>query len=122
MSPIGDLVYLATVFASPAVVIAASLPLLVTRQPRWVTATTVGLTFTAATSFIIYWYLWGRAFEYEDTNYKPAPPALDTALSIAIGVCQASTLTLIALGGFRLVTACQDRPARQRAATDVPSV
>ena len=55
-----------------------------------------------------YWYLWGKAFDYADTN-APVPPALDLASNLAIAVCLISSGLVAALGESRLVAKWSNR-------------
>ena len=80
-----------------------------TRQPRWVSATATAFGVIAATAFIAYWYLWGKAFDYADAN-RSVPTALDQASNIAIAVCLVASLSVAALGASRLVVAWNNRP------------
>lgn len=83
--------------------------LLVTRQPRWVSATAIACAVVAATAFVSYWYMWGKAFDYADAN-RSVPPVLNQASNIAIAVCLLSSLMVATLGASRLVVAWNNRP------------
>jgi hypothetical protein len=42
-----------------------------------------------------FWYLWGRAFEYADTN-RPVPTAVDTASNAFAVICALACIALVA--------------------------
>lgn len=108
MSSIGDLAFGAAVSMAPVIVLTTFVLLLVIQQPRWVTATVVACGVVAATAFVSYWYLWGKAFDYADAN-RSVPAAIDQALNVALAACVLSSLVVVALGGSRLVIAWSDR-------------
>jgi hypothetical protein len=67
----------------------AMVVLAVRRYPTW--AVWVGglMALAAAVSWLAYWFLWGRTFDYADA-YQQVPGRLDTALGV--------TMTVAALG------------------------
>ena len=108
MTTIADLVFLVGIFMGPLLVVGTCVMLRMTRQPQWVFATAIGLSAVTALAWVTYWYLWGEAFEYADA-YRPVPPALDRASSVAIAVCFISSVLVAALGASRLVVAWSNR-------------
>jgi hypothetical protein len=79
--------------------------LLVTMQTsRWVSTTALTLTVVAALSFVAYWYLWGEAFNYADSN-RAVPWTLDAVSNLAMVVGVVAGVAVLALGVARLVTA-----------------
>jgi len=108
MTTIGDFMFVVGIFAGPPIVLSTCVSLRVTRQPRWVYATAVALSAVMMLAWVTYWYLWGEAFDYADTN-RPVPVALDRASNIAIAACFMSSVLVAALGASRLVVAWNNR-------------
>lgn len=108
MTTIGDFAFVVGMFAGPALVLSTCVLLRVTVQRRWVLITAVALSAVMALSWVTYWYLWGKAFDYADT-YRPVPLALDRASNVAIAVCFTLSVLVAALGASRLVVAWNNR-------------
>ena len=70
--------------------------------------TAVGPSAVTALAWVIYWYLWSKAFDYADT-YRPVPLALDRASKIAIAACFMASVLVAALAASRLVAAWNNR-------------
>ena len=99
-----DLVFVVGLFVGPPLAVGTCVLLHQTRQPRWVFRTALALSGVMALAWIVYWYLWGQAFDYADT-YRPVPTALDRAAELAIAVCFVSTVVLAAFASSRLIAA-----------------
>lgn len=108
MTSIGDLAFVVAISMGPVLVLATFLLLLVTQQPRWISVTVIACGVVAATAFVSYWYVWGKAFDYADTN-RSVPVALAQASDVALAACLLSSLVVVALGASRLVPARSNR-------------
>jgi len=100
----GDLAFVVALFVGPPVALITCLLLRGAGQPRWVFAAAAALSAVMVLAWVAYWYLWGKAFEYADTN-RPVPPALDRGSDLAIAVCCTASVMVAALGASRLVAA-----------------
>lgn len=109
MTFIGDLAFVAAISMGPALVLTTLVLLLVTQQPRWVSATIIACGVVGATALVFYWCLWGTAFDYADAN-RSVPAGTDQASQVALAACVLSSLVVVALGGSRLVLAWRKRP------------
>jgi hypothetical protein len=108
MPTVADLPFVVGILVGPPLALVICVLLMGARQPRWVLATAVAPMAVAALASVAYWYLWGKAFEYADT-YRPVPPELDRASSIAIAAGFVAALMVAALGASRLVVAWNNR-------------
>ena len=99
---IPDLVLLTGPFGALVLAPLSFTVLAVVKRPRWVFILGAALTAVAALSFIAYWFLWGQAFDYADTN-KPVPSRLDVASNVAMTLCSLASLALVVLAAAAVV-------------------
>src|SRR5690348_3333189 len=108
MSALRDLGFASGVLVGPLVALCICVLLAAARQPRRVVTVAMALTAALAISWVAYWYLWGKAFDYAD-NYQPVPLGLDRASTLLIVVCVLLSLLVSALGASRLAVARTER-------------
>lgn len=77
-----DLFNLAVLGGVPALLALGAAGILVTPRPRWVSALALVLASVMTAAFAVFWVVWGRAFEYADTD-RPVPASLDLERDIA---------------------------------------
>jgi len=100
---IPDLVFLTGPFGALVLAPLSVTAIAVVKGPRWVFIILgAALTAVAALSFIAYWFLWGQAFDYADTN-KPVPARLDLASNVAMTLCSIASLALVVLAATAVV-------------------
>ena len=104
--PVGALVLAPLSFTAIAVV----------KRPGWVFILGAALTAVVAWSFVAYWFLWGQAFDYADTN-KPVPARLDAASNVAMTLCSIASLALVVLAATAVVTKLRPRARIEPTAT-----
>lgn len=108
MSALRDLVFALGVLVGPLVALCICVLLAVARQPRRVVTVAMALTAALAVSWVTYWYLWGKAFDYAD-SYRPVPLALDRASTLLTALCFLLSLLVSGLGASRLAVARAER-------------
>jgi hypothetical protein len=65
----------------------------VLRRPRWAIFATVALATGVGVTWLAYWVLWWKAFDYLDAG-RPVPSPIDVASNIAMAFCAGSVLLL----------------------------
>lgn len=114
---IPDLVFLTGPFSALLLVPLSVTAIAVVKGPRWVFIILgAALTTLVAWSFIVYWFLWGQAFDYADAN-KPVPARLDLASNVAMTLCSIATLALVVLAATAVVAKRRARGRVEPAAT-----
>jgi len=79
---IPELVFLTGPIGAPLLAPLSVTAIAVVKGPRWVFVILgAALTAVVAWSFIAYWFLWGKAFDYADAN-KLVPARLDLASNV----------------------------------------
>ena len=100
---LADPVFLIGPLGAVVVVPVAMAVLAVRRQPRWAVWLGIGLALIVAASWLGYWFLWGRGFDYADA-YQPVPAAVDTGLSVTMTLAAVGTAALIVLAATALLS------------------
>ena len=114
---IQDVVFLTGPIVAPVLVPLSVTAIAVVKGPRWVFVILgAALTAVVGSSFIAYWFLWGKAFDYADAN-KPVPARLDLASNVAMTLCSIATLALVVLAATAVVEKRRARGRVEPAAT-----
>lgn len=114
---IQDVVFLTGPIGAPVLVPLCVTAIAVVKGPRWVFVILgAALTAVVGSSFIAYWLLWGKAFDYADAN-KPVPARLDLATNVAMTLCSIATLALVVLAATAVVAKRRARGRVEPAAT-----
>ncbi|MEQ4210406.1 hypothetical protein [Actinopolymorpha sp. B9G3] len=71
-----------------------AMTVLVVRHRRRAVRLGAPLAVLVALSWVGYWYLWGKAFEYADA-FKPVPPPVDTARTTLAVICALASVALV---------------------------
>ncbi|MGW0230868.1 hypothetical protein ACWDWO_21355 [Actinopolymorpha singaporensis] len=67
---------------------------LVVRQPRRAAWLGAPLMAVLVVSWVGFWYVWGKAFDYADAN-KPVPTAVDSTSNAFAGICALACVALV---------------------------
>ena len=114
---IPDLVFMTGPIGAPVLAPLSVRAIALVKGPRWVFIILgAALTAVVAFSFIAYWFLWGKAFDYADAN-KPVPARLDLASNVAMTLCSIATLALVVLAATAVVAKRRARGRVEPAAT-----
>ncbi len=90
---LADIVFLAGPVGAVAVVPAVVALLAVARRPRWAVWLTASLSAGVGLTWLSYWVLWGKAFDYADA-FQPVPAPLEAALNTTMTLCAGGVVLL----------------------------
>jgi hypothetical protein len=114
---IPDLVFLTGPFGGGLVLTILSWTVIaVVKRPRWVYILGVTLTAVFVWSFVAYWFLWGKAFDYADAD-KPVPARIDFASNVSMTLCSLAALALVVLAAAAVLAKRRAGGKLERTAT-----
>ena len=97
MTPVADVTFLAGPIGAVVHVPLALTLLAIAKRPRWALWLGGTLSAVVALTWMTYWFLWGKAFNYADAN-RPVPVTIDTASNVSMVLCAISGVALAGTG------------------------